>query len=440
VKLWKHHGAVRQTEHINRVCEKKKPAFLPYYGGKYDSEWPLPKLLELREEAPEVYNTMAAFPEAGDWVVWQLTGNFTKCVSSAGVKEQYDLRTGSYPSEAFLGAIDIRLRDYYVTKLSPTPRPLGTKAGNLTPAMAEALGLSTSVSVSVANMDGHVSAPVVGMERPGQLMAVIGTSCGWFALTKGEPAKKIPGICCAVEDSMWPGMVCYEAGQSCVGDIYKWLTDGFMPPEYHDKAVAQGLTLQQYLTALASKLHPGESGLLMLDWLNGNRSILSDARLSGMILGLTLQTKPEEVYRAALEACAYGARMIVENYVEHGIKADSVIACGGISRKNALAMQIYADVLGLPIHIAGSEHGPAHGSALFAAVAAGCYPDVQSASAAMKQPFLKTYEPCESSRKIYDALFAQYKQLYQYFGQGGNDVMKVLMDIRQGAGTEEAKP
>lgn len=437
VKLWKHHGALAQTEHINRVCEQIKPAFLSYYGGKYDCEWPLPKLLQILQEAPEVYDAMAAWVEAGDWIVWQLTGRLSKCVSSAGVKEQYNLRAQAYPDPEFLGAIDARLRDFYSAKLSPKPLKLGTKAGNLTPAMAKTFGLSTNVCISAANMDGHVSAPVIGMERPGQLMSVIGTSCGWFALTKGEPARKIPGICCAAEDSMWPGMVCYEAGQSCVGDMYQWLSEGFVPPNYHKAAREQGLTVQQYLTRLAAGLRPGQSGLLMLDWLNGNRSILSDAKLSSMILGLTLQTRPEEVYRAALEACAFGARMIVENYTSYGIAADSVIASGGISRKNELAMQIYADVLGLPIHIAGTEYGPAHGAALFAAVAAGCYADVPAASAAMKQPFLKTYWPSEKSKRTYDMLYAQYKTLYRYFGQGQNDVMKTLMRIRQAADSQE---
>lgn len=432
VKLWKHHGAKTQTGQINRVVAQRQPAWMQYYGGRFNSEWPLPKLLEVLQEAPEVYDAMDVWVEAGDWVVWQLTGSLKRSEGMASVKEQYDSQTGCYPEEDFLRAVDARLLPCYQARRRERPLPLGSCAGHLTPQMAARLGLTTDTAVAVANIDGHVGAVVTGMEHPGQFLAMLGTSSCWFALSPGGERLAIPGVCCGAEDIIWPGLVGYESGQSAVGDMYQAFVDRFVPAAYADAAQRRGQPLQQYLTELAAEIAPGESGLLMLDWVNGNRSPLADVDLTGLLVGLTLKTRPEEIYRAMLEASAFGARVIVDNYTKGGIARECVIASGGISRKNPLAMQIYADVLQLPVHVAGSAQGPAHGAALFGAVAAGCFPTVQAAAQAMKQPYLCSYQPDPARGAIYQRLYEQYVRLMEIFRQQGS-VMKELLEIRQPA-------
>ncbi len=436
VKLWKHHGSGKQVDQLNEAARVHGFDRLQYYGGGFSPESSLPRQLALLQEAPEIYDAMSQWIEAGDWIVWRLTGNLQRGVSGAGIKEMYDFKTSTYPEKRFLKAVDPRLENLYEHKHASPLLPLGAKAGELTEQAAAWLGLPAGVAVAAANMDGHVSAPIIGMKSPDCLMAVIGTSCGWFALSGEADRKAIPGICCGVAHSMWPDMICYEAGQSCAGDMYQWLTDTCVPAAYAKQAEQEGLDIHRYLTRLAGGLKPGESGLLALGWFSGNRSPLSDSKLTGVLLGLTLQTRPEEIYRALLESAAFGGRVIAENYASAGIQAAHLIATGGISRKNPLAMQIYADVLGMPVHVAASENGPAHGAALFGAVAAGAekggWNTVREAAEAMQQPFAATYQPIPENVKVYNALYREYRRLFEAFGQDGDSAMKRVLEIRSG--------
>lgn len=431
VKLWKHHGAQAQADQMTRVALERNEPWLSRYGGKVSCEWAFPKLLELLEEAPEVYEAMDEWVEAGDWIVRRLTGVSIRGLSGAGYKSFYDRRTG-YPDPDYFAALDPRLRDVMKTRYRSPVVPIGQRAGTLTRAAAQALGLPEGTPVAVANVDGPVSAPAVGFLHAGQMLAIIGTSTGHFALTE-HTLRTVSGMCGAVEGGVLPGLFCYESGQNCVGDMFAWFADACVPPRCAEEAKKSGLSVQQYLTALAASLRPGESGLLALDWWNGNRSVLVDSDLSGLILGLTLRSKPEEIYRALLEATAFGTRMIAENYREYGVPINELIATGGISQKSPLMMQIYADVLNLPIYVAEAAQGPALGSALFGAVAAGKsgrgHDTIFDAAEKMGCKKMKTYRPNSENVRVYEQLFAEYKRLHDFFGRGGADTMKHLRAI-----------
>ena len=432
LKLWKHHSAQRFADEITRVAAERKEPWLKDYGGRVSSEWSLPKLWEVLAEDPAVYGAMYEWIEATDWLVWQLTGNDTKNACAAGYKNLYR-KHGGYPDEAFYAALDPRLRHVIAEKCFTPVSPLGSRAGVLRPEMALKLGLEPGTPVAVGNVDAHVCVPAAGMTRPGQMLDIIGTSGCHMCLA--EQKADVPGICGMVEDGLLPGAWGYEAGQSCVGDHFAWFCENCVPAEYRQAAGQRGVNIHQYLTGLAEKLRPGESGLLALDWWNGNRSVLVDFDLTGLMLGMTLRTRPEEIYRALIEATAYGSRMIIENYREHGVPVDSFIATGGISRKNGMAMQIYADVLNMPVQVADAEQGAALGSAIFGAVAAGPraggYATVTEAARAMSAPVQAVYRPNSGNAAVYDALFAEYRRLHDYFGRGGSDVMKRLKQLKK---------
>lgn len=432
VKLWKHHAAQDKANIMTEVASARQEPWLKNYGGKVSSEWSFPKLWEVLCDAPHIYDAMDEWMEAGDWIVLQLTGKRTRNACAAGYKNFWNKKTG-YPDKAYFAALDARLEHVIEEKLKTSVTPLGVCAGYLTKEMADKLGLAAGTPVAVAHVDAHVCIPAVGMTKPGQMLAIMGTSTCHMALSDVE--SQTPGICGVVEDGILPGFLGYEAGQSCVGDHFAWLTEHMVPAAYYEEARKQGKHIQQYLTELASGLKPGESGLLALDWWNGNRSVLVDFDLTGMMLGMTLQTRAEEMYRALIEATAYGARMIVENYRENGMEINEFFASGGISQKNAMAMQIYADVLNMPVHISGAEQGPALGSAIFGAVAAGVqnggYDDVYAAAQHMAQPDSKVYMPVAQNVAIYDQLFDEYRRLHDYFGRGENDVMKRLKALKQ---------
>lgn len=432
VKLWKHHAAQDKANRLNAIAEERGEAFLARYGGKISSEWAIPKLWQILDEAPGVYEAMDRFIEAADWIVWQLTGVETRNSCTAGYKEIWSKREG-YPSEDFFAALDERLRHVVDEKLSRTITPLGEKAGEITETAAALTGLNPGTAVAVGNVDAHVCVPAVGIDGPGKLLAIIGTSTCHILM--GEEEREVPGMCGVVADGVMPGYFGYEAGQSCVGDHFAWFVDNCLPAAYREDAKAKGVNIHTYLRQKAQRLKPGESGLLALDWFNGNRSVLVDVDLTGLILGMTLQTKPEDIYRALIEATAYGTRMIVETFRENGVPVDAFYASGGISQKDPMAMQIYADVLRMPVRIAGSEQGPALGSAIFAAVAAGKdaggFADVFDAARRMGKVKEAVYEPVEAHAQVYDRLYAEYKSLHDYFGRGENDVMKRLKVIKK---------
>ncbi|MDR0293787.1 MAG: ribulokinase [Oscillospiraceae bacterium] len=431
VKLWKHHAAQDKASRLNEIAAARREPWLSYYGGKISSEWNIPKLWQVLDEAPEVYAAMDRWIEAADWIVWQLTGTETRNACTAGYKAMYNKNAG-FPANDFYKALDPRFGGVAERFFNLPVIPPGTKAGGVTPDMAAKLGLKPGTAVAAGILDAHVCVPAVGIGAPGTMLEVIGTSGCHMLMGTEEIA--VPGICGVVADGILPGFYGYEAGQCCVGDHFAWFVENCVPAAYAREAEEKGETLHALLREKAEKLRPGESGLLALDWWNGNRSVLVDADLSGALLGLTLRTKPEEIYRALIEATAYGTREIIENYRAHGIAVDAFVAAGGISQKDPMAMQIYADVLNLPIGLAGSENGPAYGSAIFAAVAAGeeagGYGDIFSAARALGRRKESVYRPSPENAAAYDTLYAEYKVLHDYFGRGANDVMKRLKGKR----------
>ena len=438
VKLWKHHGAQQLADRMTAVAQARGERWLADYGGRVSSEWSLPKLWEVLQEAPEIYEKMAMWTEAADWIVWQLTGRPTFNACCAGYKAFY--QDGRYPDQSYFAALDPRLENVMAEKFPLPVSPVGRRAGGLTPAMAQRLGLLPATPVAVGHVDAHVGLAAAGIDGPGKMLLTVGTSSGHMVMTRER--RQVPGICGAVMDGIQPGFVGYEAGQCSVGDLFGWVVAQCCPPAYADAARAQGISIHQYLTGLSARLAPGESGLILLDWWNGNRSVLADYDLSGMIVGLTLQTRCEEIYRAALEAVAFGTRMIVENYRRHGVAVDEIIANGGISQKNPLLMQIYADELNMPMSLSASAQGAALGSAIFAAAAAGAeaggYASVADAARAMGKTQAHVYRPIPENVQAYDQLYREYCRLHDYFGRGENDVMKRLRSLRDHQKTRKA--
>lgn len=431
IKLWKHHAAQGQADRFNAIAEQRGETFLARYGGKVSSEWAIPKIWQILEEAPDVYDAADRILEAADWVVWQLCGRETRNACTAGYKALWSKREG-YPSNDFFRALDPRLENVVDEKLSRDILPIGAKAGEVTEAASKLTGLPVGASVAVANVDAHVAMPAVGITDAGKLLMIMGTSTCHILL--GTEEKTVPGMCGVVEDGVIPGFLGYEAGQSCVGDHFQWFTENCVPEAYQAEARERGLHIQQLLTEKAQKLRPGESGLLALDWWNGNRSVLVDANLTGLMMGMTLLTKPEEMYRALVEATAYGTRMIVDTFDESGVPIDALFACGGIAEKNPMMMQIYADVTNREIRIARSAQSPALGSAMFGAVAAGKakggYDTIQDAAAEMGGVKDIVYRPIAENVAVYDKLFAEYRRLHDLFGRGGDAAIKTLKEIK----------
>ncbi|MDR0898395.1 MAG: ribulokinase [Oscillospiraceae bacterium] len=431
IKLWKHHAAQGQADRLNAIATERGETFLARYGGKISSEWAIPKIWQTLEEAPEVYDAADRFIEAADWVIWQLCGREARNACTAGYKAMWSKREG-YPSDDFFAALDPRLRHVVDEKLSRDIYPMGAKAGGITESAAKLTGLCPGTAVAVANVDAHVSIPAVGITEPGKFLMIMGTSTCDILL--GTEEKIVPGMCGVVEDGVTPGFLGYEAGQSCVGDHFAWFVENCLPEDYAEAARARGITAQQLLTEKAQALRVGESGLLALDWWNGNRSVLVDTNLTGVMLGMTLQTKPEEMYRALVEATAYGTRMIVDTFAQSGVPIDALYACGGIAEKNPMMMQIYADVTNREIRIARSAQSPALGSAMFGAVAAGSaaggYDRIEDAAREMGGVKDLVYRPIGENVKVYEKIYAEYAQLHDWLGRGGNDVLKRLKKIK----------
>lgn len=427
VKMWKHHAAQDKANMLNEIAEKRGESWLKNYGGKISSEWAIPKIWQILDEDEEIYNAMDRFIEAADWIIWQLCGKETRNSCTAGYKAMFNKKLG-YPSDDFFKALDPRLEHVIDEKFSRDITPLGGCAGYVDEKAAALTGLKVGTAVAIGNVDAHVCVPAVGIDGPGKMLAIMGTSTCHMMM--GTTETQVPGICGVVEDGILPGFFGYEAGQSCVGDHFAWFIDNCLPASYYEDAEKQGMNIHKYLRAKAEVKKPGESGLLALDWWNGNRSVLVDVDLTGMMLGMTLQTKPEDIYRALIEATAYGTRMIVENYRENGIPVEEFYASGGISQKDPMTMQIYADVLNMPIKIAGSLQGPALGSAIFASVAAGKekggYDNIFEAARALGKVKDTVYTPIPENVELYNKLFAEYRTLHDYFGRGANDVMKRL--------------
>lgn len=434
VKLWKHHAAQDEANKLNHIAAERGEDFLKRYGGKISSEWLIPKIWQILDEAPDVYEKAHRFMEAADWVVLQLTGQEKRNSCTAGYKAIWHKQKG-YPSKEFFAALDSRLENLVDEKLNTEIYPIGAKAGEITEPAASLTGLKAGTAVAVANVDAHVAVPAVGITDEAKLLMIMGTSTCHILL--GTEEKVVPGMCGVVEDGVIPGYLGYEAGQSCVGDHFEWFVENCVPAHYTKEAEEKGVDIHALLTEKAGKLAIGESGLIALDWWNGNRSVLVDVDLTGMLLGCTLLTKPEEIYRALIEATAYGTRMIIETFRESGVPIKALYAAGGIAEKNKLMMQIYADVTNMEIRISASPQAPALGSAMFGAVAAGKenggYDSIVDAAKHMSKVREDYYKPIPENVEVYNKLYAEYKILHDYFGRGANDAMKRLKKIKADA-------
>ncbi|MBQ8590108.1 MAG: ribulokinase [Firmicutes bacterium] len=444
LKLWKHHAAQDQATRIETaakcVIEAERRSddqafdWLARYGNQVSAEWALPKILEVLEDNEELYCSAAYFVEAGDWIVWNLTGRKVRSSCMMGYKyfwtgidgEDSGGGQGGYPSRDFFEAVDPRLSDFVETKLAGTILPTGSFAGTLTKEAAGLLGLAEGTAVATAIIDAHAALPALGLVGPGKMLMIMGTSTCHIIMDEKEHI--VPGISGVVKDGIVPGLYAYEAGQSAVGDMFGWFVDNCVPKTYHDAVATRGITLHAFMEELAAALPPGGAGVVALDWWNGNRSILSNTDLLGAMFGLTLQTKPEEIYRALLEATAYGARVIMDAYRSHGVEIREVYASGGIPGKNPLIMQIYADVLNCPVSAAKNPPSAGLGSAIFAAAASGYYGTVEEAAGRMARQAMVVYTPDPERAKRYDVLFGVYKELHDYFGVQRPDLMKTLKE------------
>ncbi len=414
-KLWKHHAAQPVADRLNEVAVERAEPFLERYGGRISSEWYFPKLIEVWLEDREVYDACDGFIEATDWIVWFLTGNETRQSCTAGYKAMWSPQEGLPPTAYFEAAYPGF--DRPAAKLGSEFAPLGASAGTLRAGVAARLGLPDTVTVAVGNVDSFVSVPGAGVESPGTFVMVVGTSICDLVVDPRE--VRLPGITGVVPDGILPGLFGYEAGQAAVGDMLAWFLETVAPP---------GAELPAFERA-AEAIGPGETGLVALDWWNGNRTILADAALTGALFGMTLQTTREEIYRALLESIAFGNRRIIENFGEHGLALETIVACGGIAEKSPLTMQLLADTSGLSVSVPDSSQIPARGAALFGAVAAGHFPDIASAIAATRPGVARRYEPDVAAKAVYDRVYAIYWSLYERLGRTEADLLHGLKRI-----------
>jgi len=424
-KLWKHHGAKAECDRINEVARKRREPWLRRYGGTIGLEWFFPKVLETLNHAPRVYDAAEVFLEAGDWLVWQLVdGPFPRCSAAnlvrstcqAGYKAMWNRRTG-YPSEAYLAAVHPRLAGVVRRKMPETPVPPGQRAGLLTDAAAELLGLRAGIPVSAAIIDAHAGVPGAGVAGADTLVMVLGTSSCHMLNSRVE--KLVPGVAGVVEEGILPGYFGYETGQASVGDAFAWVARTF------------NMSHQQ-LNERAAALPPGSGGVLAIDWLNGCRTPLMDGRLSGAFAGITLSTRPEQLYRAMMEATGFGLRWIVDSLNEAGVPCRNFVASGGLPRKSPLLMQIYADILGKPVRLAASDQSVALGAAILGCLAAGpAASGYRKAGQAIKaMAHIRDdlcYRPAPAAHRQYDRLYTLYRRL----ADGTGCVAEVMRQLRQ---------
>lgn len=431
VKLWKHHGESKYAAKMADIARRRNEPFLKYYDGNVSPEWMLPRILEIIEEAPDIYDAADRFIEAGDWIVALLTGKEHRSKNIAGFKALWTEKFG-YPSEEYLAEVNPKLKSVVREKLSGEVYPLGPHAGVLGKFGARLTGLNEGIPVASACIDAQAVIPLIGDVSKGGMVMCIGTSTGIVSVS--PEFSTVRGVTGIAENGIIPGMFAYESAQRCVGDILDRFVETSVPYAYRLEAERLGMNMHQYLTSLAEKQRPGQSGLLALNWWNGNRSILCNYDLSGLILGITPETRPEEIYRAYIEATAYGARKIIECYEKSGIIIDNLYACGGITKKNAMFMQIYADILKKDIRILKTDQGPALGSAIFAAAAGGAFGSINEAACAMGGETERTVSPNTENTVLYDRIYSEYCILHDYFGCGENDVMKRMREIKNEQG------
>jgi L-ribulokinase len=429
--LWKDHTSVNEAAEITALAKKIRPQYLAKCGGTYSSEWFWSKLLHCLRTAPEVFNAAHSWVELSDFVPASLTGTehpdkFIAGVCAAGHKAMWNAKWGGYPDAEFLAKLNPKLAQLR-SRLTPRVHTIDRAVGGLTPAWAKKTGLTAGIPVAVGAFDCHLGAVGSGV-TPGTLVKIIGTStCDISIAANTSKLADVPGLCGIVDGSVLPGYFGLEAGQSAVGDLFNWWVNYIQP---HGEKLSH-----RKLDEEALKLAPGESGLLALDWNNGNRTVLVDQRLTGLMVGQTLYSTPAEVYRALVEATAFGALTIINRFEEYGVKISQIVNCGGIAEKSPLTMQIYADVTGRPMKLSRSAQTCALGSAIAAAVVAGAHKDYAAAQKKMTGLKPIVYKPNAKAHATYRELYALYKELHDAFGTqdwNGNlyGVMKKLIEIR----------
>ncbi len=424
VKLWKHHAAQKDADEINCLAQKTGVKWLSKYGGTISSEWLFPKVLQILREDMTLYDNTFRFIEAGDWIVWYLTGKETHSICTTGFKAIWNEESG-YPDKDFLSKLAPEFENIVGTKISTDVTKLSKPAGCITEKVAEITGLKEGTPVMPAFIDAHAALPALGIVSPGDLLMIIGTSTCHILL--GDKAIDIPGISGYVKDGIIDGLYAYEAGQSCVGDSFDWFVKNCVPNSYFKEAEKRGVDIHKYLRSKAELLPPGSNGLLALDWWNGNRTPYVDGDLTGMIVGLDIHTLPEEIYRALIEATAFGTKRIIEIYEENGIKTEKLYAAGGIAEKDELLMQIYADVTEREIYLSGTSQACAYGSAVLGAVNKNGYTDIKEASRNMKKVKDTVFKPNPINSSVYKELYMKYKMLSDFFAH--NDIMKTLKTL-----------
>ncbi len=437
--LWKDHTGVAEAEEITTLARKLRPQYLAKCGGTYSSEWFFSKILHCLRTSPEIFEAAYLWVECADWIPAMLTGTeapekLSVGLCAAGHKAMYNDTWGGYPDAEFLSQLDPKLGDLR-GRLRPRAYAVDRRAGTLIPEWAKRTGLPEGIPVAVGAFDAHLGGVGSGI-APGTLVKIIGTStCDMMVVPEGEPLADIPGLCGIVPGSILPGYYGLEAGQSAVGDIFNWFVNYIQP-------LGKKAGTHEALSTAAAKLKAGESGLLALDWNNGNRTVLVDQRLTGLLVGQTLYTTPAEVYRALIEATAFGALTIINRFEEYGAKVEQIVNCGGIAEKNPLVMQIYADVTGRPIKISRSAQTCALGAAIAGAVVAGKgtgghanYLEAQKTMTGLKRTM---FNPKPQAHEVYTKLYSLYRKLHDAFGTQQGDgalfgIMKELIQIRDQA-------
>ncbi len=438
VWLWKDHTGYKEAAQITQLAAEIRPHYLSKIGGTYSSEWWWSKILHCKNTARDVFDAAFSWVEICDWIPAVLTGELSpqkirRSVCAAGHKAIFNISWEGLPDEEFLDKLSAGLGSLR-PRLYNRAFTANNRTGTLSTEWARMLGLPPSAVVAVGAFDAHMGAVGAGIS-PGALVKIIGTStCDIMVHPNREPLADIPGVCGIVDGSVIEGFYGIEAGQSAVGDIFLWFINNYLPEKYGRTQDEQFASLER----AASSLKPGESGLLALDWNNGNRTVLVDVRLSGLLIGQTLQTQPYEIYRALLEATGFGALTIIDRLEEYGVPIKSVIGCGGLAVKNSLMMQIYADIFGRPVKISRSEQTPALGAAVFGAVAAGAKAGGHDTVGAAQKTMVgigREYTPIDENNKVYKRLYTLYRRLHDAFGMShwsGRmfNLMKELLDIR----------
>ena len=428
IKMWKHHGAARQAERMQRLAESGNVPWLSRFGGYISAEHYLPKAAQIADEAPELFEDCGRLIEVGDWLVWQLTGKESRGYCAAAFKTYYSLEKGDVDA-AFLEKVSPRLFKLH-EKLPSNVVMAGDAVGGLSAEGARLTGLLEGTPVSAAAVDAHVTAIGSKTTEAGAVLLIIGTST--CIIMQGSEYREVRGLNGVVPNGITSGMNAYEGGQAAVGDLFAWFCKNMVPQAYFDEAAERDMDIQQYLSRKASEKRPGESGLVALDWINGVRSVLMDFELSSLICGITLETRPEDIYRAFIEATAFGAWKTVKAIIESGVKMERIYASGGIPLKNELLMQIYADVFGMDIHVIEEPYSASLGSAILGLAASengGGFENVAALCEGYRREAKLIYRPVEKNTEVYRQLFEIYDELYEQYGKY-NDTMKKLRSLK----------